>query len=82
MCLLLCFFKLQKVSQQKNYESYIDWYVYCTHTKQCSPGDFQIANKIIVMDKGNIIEIGKHDDLINNNAIYKKLYNLQFKEKL
>ena len=40
------------------------------------------ANKIIVMEKGNVLDIGKHDDLINKNVVYKKLYNLQFKEKL
>ncbi|NOR44092.1 MAG: ATP-binding cassette domain-containing protein [Candidatus Delongbacteria bacterium] len=36
------------------------------------------ADQIIVMDEGNIIGIGKHDDLIKTNEKYKLLYNIQF----
>ena len=35
------------------------------------------ADKIIVMDNGEIIEQGSHDDLISSNGKYKKLYNVQ-----
>ncbi|MGI6499624.1 MAG: ATP-binding cassette domain-containing protein [Anaerostipes sp.] len=35
------------------------------------------ANKIIVLDKGRINEIGTHDDLLKNKGIYYKLYSLQ-----
>tara|TARA_Y100001970_G_C14194053_1_gene837078 strand:- start:802 stop:2070 length:1269 start_codon:yes stop_codon:yes gene_type:complete len=35
------------------------------------------ANKIIVMDDGQIIEQGNHHDLISSNGKYKKLYNVQ-----
>ncbi len=37
------------------------------------------ANKIIVLEQGEIIEQGTHSELINANGHYKKLYDLQFK---
>ena len=37
------------------------------------------ANKIIVMDKGQIVEQGTHQELLNiNSGFYKKLYDSQF----
>ena len=39
------------------------------------------ADKIVVMKSGNIMEIGSHNDLINNNGYYKKLYESQFEKK-
>ena len=36
------------------------------------------ANKILVMNKGNIIEQGSHDELIALNGFYAGLYNSQF----
>lgn len=37
------------------------------------------ASKIIVMDKGQIVEFGKHSELVNKpNGYYKKLYDSQF----
>ena len=36
------------------------------------------ADKIIVMDKGRIVEQGNHLELINIDGIYKKLYELQY----
>ena len=36
------------------------------------------ADKIIVMDKGKIVEQGNHSELINLDGIYKKLYELQY----
>lgn len=35
------------------------------------------SDKIIVMDKGKIIEIGNHQELINQNGIYSQLVKLQ-----
>jgi ATP-binding cassette subfamily B protein len=35
------------------------------------------ADKIIVMDKGKIAQLGKHRDLINKRGVYKELWNLQ-----
>jgi len=35
------------------------------------------ANKIIVLDKGRIVQSGKHNELINQKGIYKGLWNMQ-----
>jgi len=42
----------------------------------------QEADKIVVFDKGKIIEIGKHIDLINKPGIYKELCEKQLIKKL
>ncbi len=42
----------------------------------------QEANKIVVFNKGEIIEIGKHIDLINKPGIYKELCEKQLIKKL
>ena len=35
------------------------------------------AQKIIVLDKGKIVEIGSHDELIKQNNFYKRFIDLQ-----
>jgi len=42
----------------------------------------QEANKIVVFDKGEIIEVGKHIDLINKPGIYKELCEKQLIKKI
>lgn len=37
------------------------------------------ADNIIVIEDGKIVEQGKHSELIKNNGLYTKLYNMQFK---
>ena len=37
----------------------------------------QNADKIIVLDKGEIVEEGSHEQLLKNNSFYKKLIQLQ-----
>ena len=36
------------------------------------------ADKIIVLDNGEIVESGTHAELLDKNGIYKKLYDIQF----
>jgi len=38
----------------------------------------QNADKIIVIEKGKIVEQGTHSELLNLNGLYSKLYNMQF----
>ncbi len=42
----------------------------------------QKADKIIVMDKGEIMEMGNHQELLKNNNNYKRLFELQFKNEI
>ncbi len=39
------------------------------------------ADRIFVIDKGRMAEIGTHAQLLRKNGIYKKLYDLQFLEE-
>ena len=36
------------------------------------------ANKILVLENGQIVQVGKHDDLINVDGLYKQLHKMQF----
>ncbi|MBK5277667.1 MAG: ABC transporter ATP-binding protein [Bacteroidia bacterium] len=40
----------------------------------------QKANKIIVLDKGEIKEIGRHEDLLELEGVYSQLHKMQYKE--
>ncbi|KYG71224.1 MULTISPECIES: ABC transporter ATP-binding protein [Roseivirga] len=40
----------------------------------------QGADKIIVLDKGEIKEVGTHQELLDKDGFYSKLYNMQYKE--
>ena len=35
------------------------------------------AGKIVVLDDGNIVEEGTHDDLVSSNGLYRHLWDLQ-----
>lgn len=38
------------------------------------------ADEILVLTSKGIIESGSHDELIESNGLYSKLYNSQFKD--
>jgi len=40
------------------------------------------ADKIVVMENGEIKEMGTHSELIAMNGIYKNLYDIQFNENV
>lgn len=40
----------------------------------------QKADKIIVLDKGEIKEIGRHEELLTRNGYYTQLHKMQYKE--
>ncbi|MCB0429587.1 MAG: ABC transporter ATP-binding protein [Flavobacteriales bacterium] len=38
------------------------------------------ADQILVLDHGQVVERGSHDELLRHNGAYKRLYELQFRE--
>jgi len=39
------------------------------------------ANKIVVLENGEIVEQGTHDELMEKGGIYTEIYNMQFKQQ-
>jgi subfamily B ATP-binding cassette protein MsbA len=38
----------------------------------------QKADQIVVMEDGRIVELGRHDELLDRNGTYRRLHDLQF----
>ena len=39
----------------------------------------QDADLIVVMDKGHVVEMGNHKELLEKQGVYEKLYQTQYK---
>jgi ATP-binding cassette subfamily B protein len=35
------------------------------------------ADLVVVMDKGEIVQMGKHEDLVAQDGMYRKIYDIQ-----
>lgn len=69
---------LDFVSEQKIYENILNsnfkgTIVFIAHRLS----SIKYSDNILVMDKGKLVESGTHDELLNNNGVYKKLWNSQ-----
>lgn len=38
------------------------------------------ANRIVVMEAGRIVEVGRHQELLDGSGLYRRLYEMQFRE--
>ena len=40
----------------------------------------KVAHRIAVLDSGRIVELGTHDELMQLNGLYARLYSMQFRD--
>jgi subfamily B ATP-binding cassette protein MsbA len=41
----------------------------------------QHADRIVVIEQGEIVQQGSHEELLAQGGLYKQLYEMQFREK-
>ncbi|MGV2435523.1 MAG UNVERIFIED_CONTAM: hypothetical protein LVT10_12110 [Anaerolineae bacterium] len=41
----------------------------------------QVAHRIAVLNKGNLVELGTHTELMQTNGLYASLYRMQFENQ-
>jgi ABC-type multidrug transport system fused ATPase/permease subunit len=39
------------------------------------------ADKIVVLEDGRIVQIGRHQELLQQGGLYQKLYEMQFQDQ-
>ncbi len=39
------------------------------------------ADEILVLEDGNIVERGKHEELLSNGGPYQRIYDIQYQDK-
>ncbi len=71
---------LDALSEKRIYEDYLritagKTSIYITHRLSC----VQNADRIIVLQDGKIVEMGKHAELLNNDGLYAQMYTIQKK---
>lgn len=69
---------LDTISEKRVFQSFFDMSdnkigIFISHRLNAT----KMADKIIVMDRGNIVAVGKHDDLIKDCEVYQKLYEAE-----
>jgi len=42
----------------------------------------QKATKIVVLDKGQVVETGSHEELLKKDGAYARLYHIQFTQEV
>ena len=42
----------------------------------------QMADRIAVIDRGHLVELGAHEELMQLDGLYAKLYKMQFREEI